>query len=90
MRAPYVMRRQAELMADDYRQHGSYVRFVALAGYPYVITRDGRVMTVPPIDALSWTSETASGFGTVTTERKHIAPNAHGEIRITGQATALA
>ena len=86
----YVMRRQAELMADDYRLHGGYGRFVALAGYPYVITRDGRVMTVAPIDALSWTSETASGFGIVTAERRHIAPNAHGVLRITGRATTLA
>jgi hypothetical protein len=86
----YVMRRQAELMADDYRLHGNYARFVALVGYPYVITRDGRIMTLSPIDELSWTSETATGFGSVTAERKHIAPNAHGELRITGQATALA
>jgi hypothetical protein len=86
----FVMRRQAELMADDYRLHGGYVRFVALVGYPYVVTRDGRVVTVAPIDALSWTSETAAGFERVTAERKHIAPNAHGELRITGQATALA
>jgi hypothetical protein len=86
----FVMRRQAELMADDYRLHGGYLRFVALVGYPYVITRDARVMTVAPIDALSWTSETAAGFGRVTAERNRIAPNAHGELRITGQATALA
>ena len=86
----YVMRRQAELMADDYRLHGGYVRFVALVGYPYVITRDGRIVTVAPIDALSWTRETAAGFGSVTAERKRIAPNARGELRITGQATALA
>jgi hypothetical protein len=86
----FVMRRQAELMADDYRLHGGYARFVALVGYPYVITRDGRVMTVAPIDALSWTRETAAGFGSVTAERKRVAPNARGELRITGQATALA
>jgi hypothetical protein len=86
----YVMRRQAELMADDYRLHGAYVRFVALVGYPYVITRDGRIVTLAPIDALSWTSETAAGFGSVTAERKRISPNAHGELRITGQATPLA
>jgi hypothetical protein len=86
----YVMRRQAELMADDYRLHGGYARFVALVGYPYVITRDGRVVTLAPIDALSWTSETAAGFGSVTTERKRISPTARGELRITGQATVLA
>jgi len=86
----YVMRRQAELMADDYRLHGGYVRFVALVGYPYAITRDGRVVTLAPIDALSWTSETAAWSGSVTAERNRFAPNARGELRITGQATALA
>ena len=86
----YVMRRQAELMADDYRRHGSYARFVALVGYPYVITRDGHIQTMAPIDALSWTRETAAGFGSVNAERKRIAPNARGELRITGQATAMA
>lgn len=86
----YVMRRQAELMADDYRRHGDYARFVALVGYPYVITRDGRVETVAPIDALSWTDETSAGFASVNAERNRIAPNARGELRITGQATALA
>jgi hypothetical protein len=86
----YVMRRQAELMADDFHRNGAYVRFVALVGYPYVITRDGRIMTVAPIDALSWTRETAAGFESVNAERKNVAPNARGELRITGQATALA
>jgi hypothetical protein len=86
----YVMRRQAELMADDYHRHGAYLRFVALVGYPYVITRDGHIMTLAPIDALSWTHETAAGFGRVTGEGKRIAPNARGDLRITGQATALA
>ena len=32
----YVLRRTAELMADDYRKHGGYVRFVSLAAFPYV------------------------------------------------------
>lgn len=86
----YVMRRTAELMADDYRKHGGYVRFVSLAAFPYVITRDGRVTALLPIDALSWTRDTAVGFTQVSNERKRVAPNARGELRITGMATALA
>jgi hypothetical protein len=86
----YVMRRMAELMADDYRRHGGYVRFVSLASFPYVLTRDGRVMAILPIDALSWTRETAAGFGQVSAERKRVAPKARGQLRITGMATALA
>jgi hypothetical protein len=88
--AAYFVRRQAELLADDYRRHGGYVRFVSLAGYPFVATRDGQIMTVAPIDAMSWTRETAAGFGAIAAARKRIAPKAHGELRITGQLTALA
>ena len=68
----YVMRRTAELMADDYRKHGGYVRFVSLAAFPYVITRDGRVTALLPIDALSWTRDTAVGFTQVSNERKRV------------------
>jgi len=86
----YVMRRQAELMADDYRKSHDYVRFVALSNYPFVITRDNRIMAVLPIDALAWTRETAAGFAGVTAQRRQVAPRARGELRITGTATALA
>jgi len=86
----YVLRRTAELMADDYRKHGGYVRFVSLAAFPYVVTRDGRVTALLPIDALSWTRDTAIGFTQVSNERKRVAPKARGELRITGMATAMA
>ncbi len=86
----YVLRRTAELLASDYRKHGGYVRFVSLAAFPYVITRDGRIMAILPIDALSWTRETAAGFTAVSRERRRAAPNARGELRITGTATPLA
>ena len=86
----YVMRRQAELMADDYHKHGNYARFIALANYPFVLTRHNRVMAVLPIDALSWTRETATGFGVVTMQRRRFDPKARGVLRITGMATPLA
>jgi hypothetical protein len=63
---------------------------VALSNYPFVITRDNRIMAVLPIDALSWTRETAAGFAGVTEQRRRVAPRARGELRITGTATALA
>jgi hypothetical protein len=86
----YVLRRTAELYADDYRKHGGFVRFVSLADFPYVVTRDGRVTAILPIDALSWTRETATGFSAVSSARKGLAPNTHGELRITGVATPMA
>jgi hypothetical protein len=86
----YVMRRTAEYLADDYRRHGGYVRFVSFADFPYVVTRDGRVMALLPIDALSWTRETAVGFIAVSNARKAMAPTSRGQLRITGMATAMA
>ncbi|HZT25602.1 MAG TPA: hypothetical protein VFA57_07870 [Pseudolabrys sp.] len=86
----YVLRRTAELYADDYRKHGGYVRFASLADFPYVVTRDGRVTALLPIDAFAWTRETAGGFNAVTAARKGLAPGDRGELRITGMATALA
>lgn len=86
----YFIRREAELMAGEYRRHGAYLRFVSLAGYPFLVTRDGRVVTLAPIDALSWTDTTAAGFEEITAARRQIAPQASGQLRITGQATELA
>ena len=51
----YFTRRQAELLADAYHRHGGFVRFVSLADLPFVLMRDGRIITLAPIDALSWT-----------------------------------
>ena len=86
----YVIRRSAELMADENRRHGGFVRFVSLAGFPYVVTRDGRTMLLVPIDAMSWTHDTAAGFSAVAAENKGAAPNTRGELRISGTATAMA
>jgi len=86
----YVTRRMAEALANDDRRHGGYVRFVFLAGFPYVLTRDGRVMAIVPIDILSWTRETAAGFGKVSADHKRVAPKARGVLRIAGRATSLA
>lgn len=85
----FFMRRLAELMAKEARPRG-YAQIVALGGLPFASTRDGRIVTVAPIDALSWTEETAARFGAFTAERKALAAKATGELRITGQATALA
>ncbi|MGE0565762.1 MAG: hypothetical protein AB7O50_14735 [Pseudolabrys sp.] len=86
----YYFRRQAELLALEQRRRGGMVRFVSLVGDPFVVMRDGRIVTLAPIDALSWTRPTAEGLGAITAARKEIAPKSAGEIRITGMATPLA
>ena len=86
----YFVRRQAELLADGYRHHAGYTRFVSLAGDPVMLDRKGRFVTVAPIDALSWTRETSGSLTQMTDAGRRMAPKARGELRITGQATALA
>lgn len=86
----YFMRRQAELLAKAYRDRGGFARIVALGGLPFVVRHDGSVATIAPIDALSWTQDNAARFAQFTAERKRMAPKARGELRITGQVTALA
>jgi hypothetical protein len=86
----YFMRRQAELLADDNTRTRSLARFVSLGGYPFTVIRDGRITGLMPIDALSWTQGSATGFTNASNDRKAMAPNAKAELRITGQATATA
>ena len=86
----FFIRHRAELLADDYRRRGGYVRFVSLSGYPFVETRDHRIVMLAPIDALSWTAQTAAGFGEITADRRRVDRKARGELRLTGRATALA
>jgi hypothetical protein len=86
----YFVRRQAELMAADYRRNRDYRRFVSLAGDPVLFSRKGRFVTVAPIDALAWTGDSSGTLTQMTTVGRQIAPKARGELRITGKATALA
>jgi hypothetical protein len=84
----FFMRKLAELMAKDHRSQG-YARLVALGGLPFALTRGGRIVTAAPVDALSWTPDTAARFATFTAARRAVSAKAAGEIKITGTATAL-
>ena len=86
----YFVRRQAELIAAEYRRHHDFTHFVSLAGDPVLVTRKGSLVDAAPIDALSWTRETSAGLSRMTDAGRRMAPKARGELRITGQATALA
>jgi len=86
----YFMRRQAELLAAEYRRHGNFEHIVTLGGLPFLVAKDGRFVTVAPIDALSWTQQSAARFEAFTKARNQLVAKSTGEIRITGQATPLA
>ena len=56
----YFMRRHAEMLKNHQSRGAGFARFVSLGGYPFNVTRDGRIVGVMPIDALAWT-ETIAG-----------------------------
>jgi hypothetical protein len=88
--AAYFNRRYAELIADYHTKTKPVTRFVSLGDFPFNQTRDGALVAVWPVDALSWTDNTAQAMARATEARKRGGLPGHGEIRITGQATRTA
>ncbi|MEW6451726.1 MAG: hypothetical protein AB1490_13810 [Pseudomonadota bacterium] len=83
----YFTRKRAEMIAAH---RGGLTQFIILGGYPFNLTRDGRVVGIMPVDALSWTETTSKALSDAAADAKRRVPNARGELRISGQATALA
>lgn len=83
----YFTRKRAEMIAAH---RGGLTQFVILGGYPFNLTRDGRVVGIMPVDALAWTETTGKALSDAAADAKRAVPNARGELRISGQATALA
>jgi hypothetical protein len=86
----YFMRRQAEMLAAHHARTQSFSQFVLLGGYPFSLTRQGRIVGLMPIDALAWTESTAEIFNRSTADMRRIARATRAELVITGRATALA
>lgn len=86
----FFMRRQAELLAAEYKRNPGYRHVVTLGGLPFLVAKDGRFVTAAPLDALSWTPDTAARLEAFTKSRNELVAKSRGEIRITGQATPLA
>lgn len=86
----FFMRTQAELLAAEYKRRPGYEHIVTLGGLPFLVAKDGRFVTVAPVDALSWTRDTAARLQAFTKSRNELVAKSSGEIRITGQATPLA
>jgi hypothetical protein len=88
--AAYFMRRHAELLADYHAKTGALTAFVTLGGYPFNVTRSGGVIGILPIDALSWTENTARSMKDIVNDGRRAGYAGRAEMRITGQVTALA
>jgi hypothetical protein len=86
----YFMRRHAELLASQQRRGARFVRFVSLGGYPFNVTREGRIVGAMPIDSLSWTQATAAVLRRSAADARALGGGGRVELRITGIATPLA
>jgi hypothetical protein len=84
------MRVRAELMAKYFEKMGSVDRFVSAAGAPLLLTKDGRVVGVFPLDYVAWTV----GFSQKAIEISSAIDQMHGikdkEFWITGTMDPVA
>ena len=87
--AAYFNRRYAEMIADLHARNGSVASFVSLGEFPFNQLRDGSVIGLWPVDALSWTEGTRKALGNAGAAVKR-ANLSRAELRITGQATPRA
>ena len=86
----YFMRRHAEMVKNHQSRGGGFARFVLLGGYPFNVARDGRIVGVMPIDALSWTETTSAMLRGSAVEARKVSATGQVELRITGTATPMA
>jgi hypothetical protein len=86
----YFMRKHAEMLKNHQSRGAGFVRFVSLGGYPFMIARDGRIVSAMPIDSLAWTETVAGVMRECAADARKFSPNGQVEFRITGMATPLA
>ena len=86
----YFMRRHAEMLKNQQARGAGFVRFVSLGGYPFNVTRDGRLVGAMPIDSLSWTETIAAVWRECAADARRVSATGRVELRITGTATPLA
>jgi hypothetical protein len=88
--AAFFMRRHVEMLATYERKTGQIVAFTALGEFPFVQLKDGTILGFWPVDALSWTEGTGKAMSAVNADLKRQGLGGKGELRISGQATAMA
>ena len=86
----YFMRRHAEMLKGQQRRGAGFVRFVSLGGYPFNVTRGGRIVGAMPVDALAWTETVSSVLRDSAADARKSGLGGPVELRITGTATPLA
>ena len=86
----FFMRRHAEMLRNHQSRGAGFARFVSLGGYPFNVTRDGRILGVMPIDALAWTEAIADVLRICAADAHQFSATGQVELRITGRATPRA
>jgi hypothetical protein len=86
----YFMRRHAEMVKNHQSRGAGFTRFILLGGYPFNVTRDGRMVGVMPIDALAWTETIAGVLRECAADARRFSARGRVELRITGTATPRA
>jgi hypothetical protein len=87
--AAFFMRRQAEVLADYHGKTRALAAFVSYGDFPFNRTRNGGVLGLWPIDALSWTENAGPALQKASEALKRSGHKGPAEIRISGQATNL-
>jgi hypothetical protein len=78
-------------MLRNHQARGAgFARFVLLGGYPFNVTRQGRIIGVMPIDALAWTEKIAGVLRGCAADARKLSAGKPVELRITGTATPRA
>jgi hypothetical protein len=86
----YFARRNTEMLRNHQARGAGFTRFEMLGGYPFMITRTGHIVGVMPIDALSWTPDTARALRECAAAARRLGLSRQVELRLTGTATPLA
>jgi hypothetical protein len=86
----YFMRRHAEMLKNQQARGAGFEKFVLLGGYPFNVTRDGRIVGAMPVDALAWTETIAGVIRECAADARRISKSRRVELRITGTATPRA
>ncbi len=78
------------MLKNQQARGADFAKFVLLGGYPFNVTRDGRIVGAMPVDALAWTETIAGVLRECAADARKISKSRKVELRITGTATPRA
>jgi hypothetical protein len=82
-------RRYTEMVADFHAKTGAVTSYVSLGEFPFNQVRNGGVVGIWPVDAMSWTEGTRKAMGNAADAIRRSGMG-RAELRLSGQATPRA